>query len=272
MPEFHHDGIAFHYADSGEGTPFVFQHGLGCELAQPLGLFHPPAGFRLISFDCRGHGETRPVGDESRLTFATFADDLAALLDHLGVNRAVVGGVSMGAALAQAFALRHSARLLGLVLSRPAWLAGPKPETVYWAAFMARLIREQGAAAGKSAFAQTAEYAGLYRQAPEVAGSLLRQFDSPRAEDAVARLERIPPDSPCASLDDLKQIRVPTLVLANRQDPVHPFEFGQIIARSITGSRFRELTAKSVSPERHASDVQQFIEEFLVEHFGPSKR
>src|SRR5262245_29135793 len=127
MPTFRHDGLEFHYRETGGGLPFVFQHGLGADLNQPFCLFQPPPGFRLIAFDCRAHGLTTPLGTENKINIATFADDLAALLDHLSIAAAVVGGISMGAALALDFALRFRGRVLGLVLSRPAWLDQPHP-------------------------------------------------------------------------------------------------------------------------------------------------
>lgn len=66
MPTFLHDEIHFHYRDTGSGVPFVFQHGLGADVSQTFDLFTPPPGFRLLSFDCRAHGETRPVGDPKK--------------------------------------------------------------------------------------------------------------------------------------------------------------------------------------------------------------
>src|SRR5271165_1473207 len=114
------DNLRFHYWDKGGGLPFVFQHGLGGEISQPFGLYRPISGVRMVAFDMRGHGETRPLGDLDKLTIASLADDLVALLDHLAISRAVVGGISLGAAVAVNTALRHPERVLGLVLSRPA--------------------------------------------------------------------------------------------------------------------------------------------------------
>src|SRR3954452_4933919 len=113
MPTFCHEGLNFHYRDDGRGLPVVFQHGLGGDLTVPLGLFSPPEGVRLVSFDARYHGETRPLGDPSKLTFHTLADDLLALLDHLAIDRAVIGGISMGAGLALNFAIRYPERTSG---------------------------------------------------------------------------------------------------------------------------------------------------------------
>src|SRR4051794_12024908 len=107
MPFFERDGLWFHYLDKGQGLPFVFQHGLGGDVSQPFGLYSPREGVRLIGFDARAHGETRPLGDLKKVSIEPFADDLVALLDHLGVARAVVGGISLGAAVALSVALRH---------------------------------------------------------------------------------------------------------------------------------------------------------------------
>ena len=263
MPIFHHDGLRFHYQETGNGIPFVFQHGLGGDVNQPFGLFRPPSGFRLIAFDCRAHGQTVPLGDESKISIAAFADDLAALLGHLSIPSAVVGGISMGAAVALDFTLRFRNRVLGLVLSRPAWLDQPFPADRNAFLKIAKLIRQHGTIRGADLFKETKEYQKCLRESPDAAESLLGQFSHPRAEETVVKLERIPLHIPAHKREDWTSITVPTLVLANRQDPIHPYEFGETLARLIPGAEFRELTPKSVSVEAHAADVQRHIEAFL---------
>ena len=267
MPIFHHDGLKFHYRETGSGVPFVFQHGLGGDVNQPFGLFRPPAGFRLIAFDCRAHGQTVPVGDEDKITIATYADDLAVLPDHLAISSAVVGGISMGATVALDFTLRFRNRVLGLVLSRPAWLDQPFPADGNTFLKIAKLIRQHGALRGADLFKETKEYQRCLRDSPGSADSLLGQFSHPRAEETVVKLERIPLHIPAHKREDWTSITVPTLVLANRQDPIHPFEFGETLARMIPGAEFRELTPKSVSVEAHGADVQRHIAKFLKHHF-----
>jgi pimeloyl-ACP methyl ester carboxylesterase len=272
MPFFSHDGLNFRYLDSGSGAPFIFQHGLGGDVSQPFGIFTPSPGFRLLGFDCRGHGETRPLGDPEKIGLASFADDLLAFIDHLQLPQAVVGGISMGSAVALNFTLRFPKRVLGLILSRPAWLDGPMPHNANIFALIAHLIRQYGPRQGLEIFKQSGEYIGVLHQSPESANSLLGQFENPRAEETVVKLERIPNDSPNSDRKEWGSIRAPTLVLANRQDPIHPFEYGEILARAIPKAEFRELTPKSVSIDRHARDVQTFIELFLQEHFSGSSR
>jgi pimeloyl-ACP methyl ester carboxylesterase len=267
MAHFAHDGLDFHYRDVGRGTPIFFQHGLGGDVEQPFGLFAPPPGFRLIAFDARGHGETRPLGDPKKIAMATTADDLIALMDHLGLPGAIVGGISMGAAVALNAALRHPGRVLGLILSRPAWLDRPLPENTRVFPHIAQLILKHGAREGLARFRQSPDYLDMLRESPDCARSLVLQFEHPRAEECVARLERIPHDAPAHDRNEWRGIRVPTLVLGNRQDPIHPWEFAEVLTRTIQGAEFRELTPKSISLERHAADVQRALGDFLRRHF-----
>jgi pimeloyl-ACP methyl ester carboxylesterase len=79
----------------------------------------------------------------------------------------------------------------------------------------------------------------------------------------VARLERLPADRPLADLRAAEAIRVPALVLAHRQDPIHRFALGEALARALPGARLAELTPKSVARQRHAVEVQGCLEAFL---------
>jgi pimeloyl-ACP methyl ester carboxylesterase len=266
MPIFHHDGLSFHYRDEGSGRPFFFQHGLGADVSQPFGLFHPPSGVRLLALDCRAHGQTVPLGDPAKINLSAFADDVIALMDHLALAQAIVGGLSMGAAVAANLALRFPQRVSGLVLSRPAWLDTARPPHLAVFARLAELIRAHGAKGAKEHFERTVEYQQIRTVSPDAAASLLRQLDDPRAEQTVVRLERIPHEAPCRDAAAWRAIGAPVLVLANRQDPIHPFDYGCALARLIPGAEFREITPKSVSRTAHAADVQRELDAFLARH------
>jgi pimeloyl-ACP methyl ester carboxylesterase len=269
---FAHDGIGFHYGSIGSGPPFFFQHGLGADVAQPFGLFHPPPGIRLVAFDCRAHGRTRPVGPEEKISLASFADDLLALMNYLKIEKAVVGGISMGAAIALNFALRHPQRVLGLVLHRPAWLDGPRPDNVAVFATIAGLLQKYGAEKGLALFKESEIYQRALVHSPADAASLAGQFLHPRAEETAARLARIPLDAPCSDRRQWRAISVPTLVMANSRDAIHPLEFGLTLAKEIPGAEFQEVTAKAVNAELHQSETQRFLEDFLRRHFCQPKQ
>src|SRR5574340_545815 len=90
------NGINLAYDDSGTGIPVLLIHGfpLSRRMWHPQRMTLTAAGYRVITPDLRGFGESdAPDGPYS---MELFADDLAALLDHLGIERTVVGGMSMG--------------------------------------------------------------------------------------------------------------------------------------------------------------------------------
>jgi pimeloyl-ACP methyl ester carboxylesterase len=265
---FKHDEIEFHYQESGSGLPFVFQHGLGADITQPFGLFRPLPGVRLLAFDARAHGQTRPTGDPTSLQFKAFGEDLLALLKYLGIHRAIVGGISMGAALALHFTLRWPSRVLGLVLSRPAWLEAPCPWNVKMFTLIAEMIRKHGAQEGLVEFQRTPEYRETLEKWPDVANSLCLQFQNPRAEESAIKLERIIKDTPHPDRRAWADVKVPTLVLGNKCDPIHPLEYATDLAGTIPNAEFREIASKSVSLEQHNADVQRHLEDFLRRRFG----
>lgn len=261
------DGVTFRFRELGTGLPVVFQHGLGGDLTVPWSLYQPGPGVRLLSFDARFHGETYPATDPEGLSFDTFADDLLALLDMLYIEKAVIGGISMGAGLSLNFALRYPERTLGLILSRPAWLDEPFPENVRMFPVMGDFIRRLGAEAGHRAFRESPTYAQVRAESTDSAAALDGMFLHPRAEETVDKFDRIPHDCPSRDRGAWKAIRVPTLILANHQDPIHPWAMGVDLAETIPGAELRELTPKCVDIPKHNADVHRHITEFLDRHF-----
>jgi proline iminopeptidase len=117
MPIADVNGTTLYYSTEGSGPPCLVLHGgLGVDHTIYERTLTPLAGrLQLIFYDHRGNGRSgRPA--LSTLTMEQWADDAAALLDHLGIERAFVFGHSFGGFIAQEFALRHPDRLLGLML------------------------------------------------------------------------------------------------------------------------------------------------------------
>jgi pimeloyl-ACP methyl ester carboxylesterase len=266
MPVFEANGIKFNFADDDNGRiPFVFQHGLGADISQPMSFFLKDHPFRFVSLDCRGHGKTIPLGDRQFLRFSSFSDDIVNLLDYLNLSKVVIGGISMGAGVALNFAVRHRERTQALILSRVAWVTEPLPPNLTILPQIAGLIRKHGAQRGKELFLSTSEYQTALRSSPANAASLISQFLRARADETFEILESIPNDVPAPDIASWKKMGVPSLVLACRNDLLHPFEYGQILAREIPGARFAEITAKAISEEKHVEDVGREISQFIEE-------
>lgn len=263
MSYFRHGGIEFCFEEHGNGTPFIFSHGLGGNLSQVLDLIGDLPNTRLIVYDNRAHGRTRPLGDRAKLGFEVMANDMAALLDHLNLLRAFVGGVSMGAGISLAFSFRYPQRVKGLVLSRPAWLDVGNPPHLSVFSVIANLVERLGLEQARREFEQTTLYKDLQKDYPASAKSLADLFDNQSSEAMVASFQAIPASAPVDSLDQLHILDIPSLVLANRNDPIHPFELAEALANKLPGSRFREFPSKTESLTEHYRQFRQFVIEFL---------
>ena len=260
MGTLNRDGIAFSYLDRGAGAPFIFQHGLGGDATQPDGLYHHEG--RLVCLECRGHGATIPLGDGDRLTFATFAADVLALMDQLDIERALLGGVSMGAGVAARIALDHPERVNGLILVRPAWLDAPHPENLRIMEIVAGLIRQYDTDDALAALEGEASYQAIAAQAPSAADSLRGQFSRRLARERAAVLERMPADHPLPNRSRWADITAPTLVIAARCDPIHPFAIAEAIAARIPSARLREVPSKDVDAGAHSREIAAAIATF----------
>jgi pimeloyl-ACP methyl ester carboxylesterase len=260
MPLFVHDGVELSYIDQGTGAPMILQHGLGGDGRQPVMLYR--SARRLVCLECRGHGHS-PLGPPDRLSFATFSADLLALLDSLGLDRVVLGGISMGAGVALRLAAEHPQRVCALILIRPAWAdrAWPAHLTVY--RLIAELLASHEPVHARRLFARSDAFLSICNQSPAAARSLLGQFDRPAAVEHRMVLTALPGDVPLGDGLLLQDIAVPTLVIATPCDPIHPLGLAKRLASALPHAHMMEAAPKDADIERHSLDVTKAIDEFL---------
>jgi 3-oxoadipate enol-lactonase len=229
----HLGGGWIEYDVRGEGAALVLLH------AFPLGMsmWDPQcealaATRRVLRFDARGFGGSDP-GD-GPLTMESIADDAAALMDALGIERAVVGGCSMGGYAAFAFARRHPQRLAGLVL-QDTKAGADTEEAKKGRVALARRVLDEGAGAAADAFLPKLLGATTQRERPELAAQLREQILASRPEAIAAALHGL------AAREDsratLATVRVPALVLVGDEDTITPLEEAEAIATGIAGAR-----------------------------------
>jgi pimeloyl-ACP methyl ester carboxylesterase len=199
----------------------------------------PLAGdYRLVAFDQRGHGDSTPVRDPALYDPEAMAADAAAILDSLGVDRAIIGGESMGAATALLFAARWPERVEGLLLVAPAFGRRPNPDQVRLAGLGDEIDR-----VGMERFlANSAERLRSIHGAPPDVLAVVRRMHlshDPRSLAAAFRAVSVWTFEP--DLTRLRARRPPTAVLGWAGDPLHPVALAREAASSLPGAVFEEL-------------------------------
>ena len=121
MPKVLVNGINLYYEDHGSGFPLVFTHGFAATSA----MWAPQIPdfsqkYRFIIVDMRGHGQSDAPEDPEQYSREILAEDVYHLLRHLGVQQAVIGGLSMGGIVTQAFYFQHPEMTRALILSNAA--------------------------------------------------------------------------------------------------------------------------------------------------------
>lgn len=210
------DGHDIAYDDEGNGTPILLMHAFPLDRRMFAPQQAPLAeSIRFIAFDVPGAGESAP----GVVSIDGIADIAAALLDHLGVNKAVVGGVSMGGYAAFAFARRHPERLRGLILANTRAVADTGDGKAARKA-MAAVAMERGAA--EIANRMIARLLGetTLRERPAVVSNVRAMIQSTPPETIAMLLDALA--NRADSTPTLGAIGVPTLAIAGEEDSLAP--------------------------------------------------
>lgn len=217
----------------GEGPPVVLLHGLSATRRNVVQGSRALArrGYRLISYDARGHGRSSPAPSYE---YADLVDDLVAVLDRLELERTALVGSSMGAATAMGFTLEHPERVPALVQITPAYTGHARTGAADGEAWgkLAGALDE-----GIDRFVEVAQPAGLPDRWREIAREATRQRME-RHEDlsAVAQaLRELPGSIAWKGLDALSALDVPVLVVGSRDDSdaIHPLAVAEEYSRQL---------------------------------------
>jgi 3-oxoadipate enol-lactonase len=252
-------GAALAGVDPGEPEPptTVLMHGGGPDhhslvpLARHLVDLGP-----VVLPDVRGYGRSI-CADPARHTWAQYAADVAALLNHLGARTAVLGGTGLGATIALRTAVAHPARVRALVLISLEDIEDDEAkaaEVAFMDAFAAR-VRAEGIEAAWSPI--------LHDLAP-IIGTMVRQA-IPRSDPAsIAAAAAIGRDRSFRSIDELAGIAIPTLLIPG-MDARHPSRLAEALARLLPRGDLAPvaLSAEMTTVQQFADAVAPAIRTFL---------
>jgi len=236
----------------------VYLHGLllDAELNRGIAQALAEQGYRVALLDLLGHGRSDKPTHASTYRIDSYADQVVALLDHLGVERAVLGGLSLGANVSLFAATRYPERVRALILEMPVL------ERAVPAAAMVFVPMVLAAHYGRSVLNLTS---GLLRRVPRTrfgplnsvlnAGSL-----PPDATSAVLHGVLVGPVAP--TQEQRSAIAIPTLVLAHRRDFIHPFDDAVgLVGRMPNGVlvRARSPLELRLRPKRLTKEIVTFL-------------
>jgi len=225
----------------GDGLPVVLLHGLTASRRYVVmgsrGLQR--AGHRVIAYDARGHGASSPAPSPDAYAYADLSADLAAVLDALSLERAVLAGASMGAHTALALALEQPERVAALALITPAYdpVDHDDPRRLERWDALAEALR----AGGIEGFVEAYGVARVPARWRDTITTVMRQRLSLHEHpDALAdALHALPRSRPFGDLHALEQIECPAVVVASRDeaDPGHPLQIAEAYAELLAQGR-----------------------------------
>ncbi|MEO7804582.1 MAG: alpha/beta hydrolase [Actinomycetota bacterium] len=247
------------FDEAGSGSVLLLVHGFPLDrtmwAAQLTGLSDIR---RVVALDLPGRGKSEGVKDDA-WTIDGYADEVARLVDELGVDQVDLAGLSMGGYVAFAFLRRHTAKVRSLILVDTKAADDPA-EAKEGRVNTAALVREKGTV--------------------ELVGGLLPKLTAPNADEAVissARkmFENTPGETAACdalamkdrvdSTPALATIEIPTLVLHGAEDQLMPVAGAEEMASKIPGAKFVSIAnGGHLSPMENPTAVNKAIREFLT--------
>lgn len=270
--QFFHDGHRIEFTEFGGGERWVvLVHGqlMTRAMHQPLARALAEAGHHVVTLDLLGHGRSDRPADPLVHSTTAFAEQVLGLLDHLGIERAVVGGTSLGANVCLEVAVAAPTRVRGLVLEMPVLDNALEAGLVVFAPLMF-VARRAPLAVSALRLATRAVPRGLV---PFWIGVGLDSCNQrPAAMAATVHgifFGRIAP-----SAAQRADIHAPALVLGHRRDPIHPAADAAMLAEELPDSQFvqaQSMLEWRLRPERLTGICVEFLQRAFAQD-APARR
>jgi pimeloyl-ACP methyl ester carboxylesterase len=250
--------ITIGYDDEGTGDALVLVHGhpFDRSMWRPQVERFSRAGWRVVAPDLRGYGESTVVPGKSTLDL--FAADIAALLDRLGIERFVLGGLSMGGQIVLECHRLFAHRLRGLVLADTSAPADTEAGREWRRATAERLLRE-----GMRPYAEEVLYKMVSRSAPpDVAAHVLGMMRGTDPAGAAAALRGRAERPDYVAM--LAGVAVPALVVVGAEDEFTPLADARLMSDAIPDATLAVIEGAAHLPNlERPADFDEALQDFL---------
>jgi len=252
-------GGAVSFDSQGDGAAVLFVHGFPLDRTMWRAQVADLAGWGRVAPDLRGFGLSDPP--PGPWTIADHADDLAALLDELRIERAVVCGLSMGGYVVLELLRRHGGRIRGLVLANTRAEAD-SPEARRARDGTIEAVRARGSVALAESMLPKLLAPSTVATRPEVVGHVRSMIAGTRPEGATAALAAMRDRADAG--ERLGTIRVPVLVVVGAEDALIPPAIQIELARRIPGARLEVVPgAGHLTPLEQPEEFNRLLTDFL---------
>lgn len=255
MNKFVHNNITLEYEVTGTGIPFVFLHGMGGSVRQIKSVYEPLEGVQLINMNQQGHGSSGV--NWNKYDFNHLGDDAIALLNHLEIDKAVFGGISMGAAVSLNAAVRYPHRVRELLLIRNAWTDRPMSEEIRTA------YRDLGYALKQHSIEEFYDSKGwqiIREPSAYTRSAFISTFEDLSCVKYWQKYLILPGEMPIADVSALKKLTIPVTIVACHNDLCHPYEYGSYLAGQIANASFIEIPDKDADSTGHKRMINKVIQ------------
>jgi pimeloyl-ACP methyl ester carboxylesterase len=257
------EGGRIAYTDWGDpdAPAFVLIHGLllSQRMHERNAVWLAERGYRVVTPDLLGHGASSRPRDMTLYSMRQFADQVAALLDHLGLEQAVVGGTSLGANVALELACHRPERVRAMVVEMPV-LDNALPAAAWTFVPLMTLCTVGEPVAQVLSFAARAVPSWALPFWVDVGVDVLRLSPGPSG----ALLQGLLYGQAAPHRDERRGLRQPTLIIGHRRDPLHPFSDSDMLARELPAAELIEassLLELRLRPERLLGLIAAFLEQ-----------
>ena len=260
MPEFDYNGSRISYDEYGAGErPLVLIHGLlmNRRMFDRLGPTMAERGNRVITIDLLGHGRSDRPADMSQYSMTFFARQVEALLDHLDLKEAVVGGTSLGANVSLELAYLEPERVKAMMVEMPVLDNALLSAAVIFTPMMVALRFGEPVL---KLIASGARRIPRTNQLLDVGLDWIRQDPAP----SEAVLEGLFLGSSAPHRQFRVKMEQPALVIGHHADPLHPFSDAGMLAEEMPNARLIEANSIlewRISPKRLDGELAQFLDE-----------